>query len=214
MNKLKTATFLLSAALFSCTRMQNQNQAPKPQIDSKFLISCDGIGEVKITDSYVDLEKKFGAQAISEHENTQVGKFTTLWENDPKQINIFWKEKKAPFKTIKYMEAVAPFSSYMTLDSIQNGMTIRDLVKKNGGMPVSFRNVLASSQPGVIVSFNRGDISKSAPCIGGTLEITQQKNVYLTEQNDFRRKEVIESSDRMLERIKVGLSSIRVNGKQ
>ncbi|WP_207425660.1 hypothetical protein [Pedobacter sp. SYSU D00535] len=209
----KTFLLVFLAGLFSCQQKQVA-KAPEPQIDPKKLISCDGIGEAKLSDTYADLEKKFGAAALSEHENTELGKYTTLWENKPEQINIFWEEKSQPYKRIKYMEATDAMSSYLTKDSVRIGLTLREVVKKNGSMPVTFRNFYAEEQSGLITTFNNGEITKVTPCLGGKLEWVKQTNIYAAEHENFKKQEVLESYDKLLQRMEVVLSSIRVSAKQ
>ena len=204
--------FLLFIALISC------NQEKKKEIvipvDPKFLITCDGIGEVKLSYSYTDLEKKFGKTVLSEHENNRTGKFTTLWENDPKQINIFWNESSQPYKTIKYIEAVDGMAPYMTSDSIGVGITLRDLVKKNGSMAITFNNFTNVASPGKIIHFTNGVIPKNNPCLKGSFESTGQKPIDVEDFKKFQAKEELKSFDRILERVDVVLSTIRIEAKK
>src|SRR5690349_17575415 len=103
---------LLFVALVGCNSQSEKKKAVE-SIDPKLLISCDGVGEIKLTDTYVDLQKKFGDTSLTEHENTVAGKFTSVWEGSPKHINVFWKESEAPFKTIKYLEVIDAMAPYM-----------------------------------------------------------------------------------------------------
>lgn len=206
--------FLVSFLFLFIACDQPGKTTKKPEINPGLLISCEGIGEVKLTDSHAALEKKFGAAALTEHENTETGKYTTIWENDVKRVNVYWQESKAPFEKIRYIEAPDALSPYLTADSVRVGLTLRELVKKNGNMTITFRNFFASKQGGLIKTFNSGEIAKTNPCLGGNLEWVKQTNIYVAEQNEFRSKEVLESYDRILERIEVVLSSIRISPKQ
>ena len=184
------------------------------KIDPKLLINCEGIGEVKLTDSYADLQKKFGDTALSAHENNVAGKFTSIWENSPKHINVYWKEDSEPFKTIRYMEAIDGMSPYMTIDSIGVGITLRDLVKKNGNMAITFRNFYTDNSPGLILGYNNGEIPKNNPCFEGILEWTGQKPIDVNEFRAFQELEEVKSFERVLQRIDVVLSAIRVSNKK
>lgn len=183
-------------------------------VDPKTLISCDGIGEVKLTDSYEALVKKFGKEALSEHENTVAGKFTSLWENQPKQINIYWNEPEQPFKTIKYIEAVDAMSPYMTADSIGVGMSLRDLVRKNGNMAITFTNFLADRNPGQIRDFTNGDINNTNPCLEGAFQDNGQKPIDVEEYTKFQAQEEVKSFQSILNRIDVTLGVIRISSKK
>lgn len=193
---------------------QSAKQAKEAKLDSGILISCEGVGEIKINFSYADLEKKVGAKALTPHENTIYGKFTTVWENTPKAVNVYWKEKTAPFKTIDYLEVVDPASVYRTPDSLQVGIGMRDMVRKNDNMPLTFRNFYAAEKSGLITSFNNGAIAKNNPCLTGVLEWSSQQNVYKDQYEAFKEQEIVESYEKILDRIEVNLSAIRILNKQ
>lgn len=202
--------FLLFITLLAC----NSNTEKKVEtLDPKVLISCEGVGDVKLKDTYADLQKKLGDSVLSAHENNVAGKFTSVWENSPKQLNIYWKENEAPFKTIKYIDVIDAMAPYMTKDSIGVGMSLKDLVKKNGSMAITFKNFSAMKEPGVIKGFNNGEIPKSNPCFGGILEWTDQKPIDVNEMREFQAQEEIKSFDRILQRYDVILSTIRLSSK-
>jgi hypothetical protein len=196
----------------SCTPKTEKKSEVK-QLDPKILITCDGIGEVKLSYSHADLEKRFG-DAISEHENNLRGKYTSLWERGPKHINVYWKERAAPFKTIKYIEAVDPMSPYMTKDSIGVGISLRELVSKNGQMPLTFKNFYNKNDPGLIKDFNNGEIPKVNPCFEGTFESTDQRPIDVIEMRAFEKVEEVKSFDRILQRMDVVLNSVRLTAKK
>lgn len=201
---------LLFVAIFGCN---SKTEKKVESIDPKLLISCEGIGDLKITDSYADLQKTFGDSVLSAHENTARGKYTSLWENDPKQINVYWVEQAEPFKTIKYLEITDSMAPYMTKDSIAVGMPLKDLVKKNNGMALTFKNFFANTEPGTIKDFNNGDIPTNNPCFGGSLEWTGQKAIDINELREFQAQQEIKSFDRMLQRYDVVLSTITITKK-
>ncbi|MGV3704099.1 MAG: hypothetical protein ACO1NU_01870 [Arcticibacter sp.] len=209
---------ILLAGLMSCQQPSSNKdaagQSKEAKIDSSILISCDGIGEIKTNISYADLEQKVGAKALTAHENTIYGRFTTIWENTPKAINVYWKEKTAPFKTVDYLEVVDPASVYRTADSLQIGMGLRDLVRKNENMPLTFRNFYATEKSGLITSFNNGAIARNNPCLAGVLEWSSQENVYKDQYEAFKKQEFVESYEKILDRIEVNLSAIRILNKQ
>jgi hypothetical protein len=177
------------------------------------LITCEGIGPVKLSYSYQDLVEKFGAKSLSEHENSITGVYTTVWDSTEKQLNIYWKEKKKPFRTIDFIETGAALNPYVTADTIRVGMLKTELVQRNSGMPLTFVNFYALGDGGVIKSFNNGNIGTSTPCLSGKLEISGQRNVHVEEEKAFRKKEIIESFDPLLNRMEVTLVALRVYNK-
>lgn len=209
---------ILLIGFVSCQQPSEKKQSAKQnseaQVDSGILISCEGIGEIKINFSYADLENKVGAKALTPHENTVYGKFTTVWENTPQAVNVYWKEKAAPFKVIDYLEVVDPASVYRTRDSLRVGLGLRDLVRMNDNMPLTFRNFYAAERNGLITSFNNGAIEQNNPCLTGVLEWSSQENVYKDQYEAFKKQEIVESYEKILERIEVNLSAIRILNKQ
>lgn len=202
---------LLFVALVGCNSKTEKKAAEA--IDPKLLISCEGIGDAKLTDTYADLQTKFGDSVLSAHENNVRGKYTTIWESDPRQINIYWVEQQEPFKTVRYMEVTDGMAPYMTADSIAVGMPLKELVKKNNGMALTFKNFSANTEPGVIREYNNGDIPIKNPCFGGTLEWTGQKAIDVNELRAFQEQQEVKSFDRILQRYDVVLSSITITKK-
>lgn len=205
--------FFLALSLVACQESKKTKPEVKKTIDPKVLVSCDGIGEVKLSDSHANLEEKFGKNAIADHENTIYGAFTTVWENDPRELRIYWKEKSAPFKTINFIEVGTPGAPYMTVDSIAVGMGLRDIVKKNGSISVKFFNI-NQSKPGLITGFNGGNIEKNTPCFTGVLEQTQLKVIHKDELKEFHQQKEVNSYDPILNRIEYELATMRVVRKQ
>ncbi|WP_207421027.1 hypothetical protein [Desertivirga brevis] len=209
----KSYLLFLALSLVACQEAKKTKSEVKKKIDPKVLVSCEGIGEVKLSDTHKSLEEKFGKDALADHENTIYGAFTTVWENDPRQVNIYWKEKSAPFKTIEFIEAGTPGAPYMTADSITVGMGLRDLVKKNGSVSIKFFN-LTQSKPGLITGFNGGNIEKYTPCFTGVLEQTKLQVIHKDELKEFHKQKEVNSFDPILNRIEYELAAMRVLRKQ
>lgn len=205
--------FLLILAACQSPSTKQAHTEKKSTVDPAIRVSCEGIGEVKLTDSYADLVKKFGRKAVSLHENNVTGTFTSVWNNDPRQINVYWKEKTPPYKTIMYMETVHPQAPYMTNDSIRIGLSLPDLVRRNGSMPLTFNNFYVEEESGLIINYNNGEIPRTDPCFEGKLEWVSQSNIYKDDYDAFKKQKVVESSDRILNRMEVMLGSMRVSAK-
>jgi len=211
MNKIVLLLFL-SFLTAACTQNRPQQQ-DESRIDPKILISCEGIGEVKLSYSHADLEKKFGADALTEHENTISGTYTTIWGGELRRLDIYWKESAPPFKQIKYIEVNEVSSPYVTEKGLKVGISLKDVVRINGNMPLTFTNFYAANNSGDITSFNGGDIEKELPCISGRIEMYNKRNVHEDELLKFREKKEIESYETIFERIDAALGSIRVINK-
>ncbi|WP_256010555.1 hypothetical protein [Desertivirga xinjiangensis] len=207
-----TSLFFLSLALFACQEPKKAKQ--KKEIDPKILITCNAIGEIGLKDTHQSLVDRFGKNAITEHENTVYGHYSTVFEGDEKQVNVYWKESSAPFKTVKFVEVNTAGSVYMTKDSVKVGLTMRQLVKLNGFMPVTFKNIWQPSEAGIIKSFNGGTVESNSPCLSGFMEQVKINVVHKDEIKAFRNKEWVESSDPLFNRIDMELSSIRIFPKQ
>lgn len=206
----------VTLSLFSSCQQKpsSSGDGQSSKVDPKILVSCDGIGEVKLTDTYQDLEKKFGAKALSVHENTVMGKYLTLWEGEPKQLNISWEERTLPFKKIKSIETVANDAPYQTADGLKPGMTGGEIQKMNTDMPVTMVNPYSYNDPGLIKSFNNGQIAINNPCLSGHMEISKQRNVPVNEVQAFQKEEIIDSSHKLMaERMTVVLSTLKISGK-
>src|SRR5690606_10084926 len=122
----------------------------------------------------------------------------------------YWKEDEPPFKQIKYIEVSEISSPYVTEKGLNVGISLKDVVRINGSMPITFINFYATDSSGDITSFNGGDIEKELPCIGGHIELYNKRNVQEDELRKLRDKKEIESYETILERMDSALGSIRV----
>lgn len=167
-----------------------------------------------MSDSHQLLMGKVGAGNLSEHENSSSGHYTSIWEGTPKQLNIYWKEPKAPFKTIRYIETAASDAPYTTSEGIRVGISLRDLVKKNGHMPISFVNVFGTeTNSGLITSFHGGDLDNRSDCFSGRLEWVERSNIYFDRLETYKKQKISQSSDYILLRVTLILSSFIIESK-
>ncbi len=196
---------LLFSCLFACqpptNKTKHAGKEPYAGPPAALLVSCDGIGRVKLSDSYADLQKKFPKEVLAFHDNNVSGQFLSIKERSPEQLNVYFKEQKPPFVHIKRIETAADNAPYLSADSLHVGMTLRELVNKNGHMPVTFRNVYAVKNPGLILSFNNGDLQKAQACLSLRMDVSEIATVYVRELNQFKKKDTLQSSDDMLNRI-------------
>lgn len=211
--------FIALAALSAFTACQQPRSAGKRAeavkvVPESLLVSCKGIGKVLLSDSYASLLSKFGQESLSVHENNTKGLYHSVKEGSPGQLNVFWKEKRAPFVHILRIETFAENAPYMTADSVRVGMSMRELVNKNGHMPLSFNNVYADEDPGLIRSFNDGNISKRTACLSGRIDAGAVNNVHVEELKAFKKRKELRSSDDLLNRIETSLGAFVITAKQ
>ncbi len=205
-----TSLFAYLIAFSSC-QPKPKEEAKGPAIDPKVLVSCEGIGEIKLTDSHESLVKKFGANAVSEHSNTTSGAYTTVWDGSAKQVNIFWKETAAPFVHVRYIESTSFEGPYESVSGLKSGMPVRDIPKINTDMPITFHNPFGTESPGLITTFNKGAIATTDPCITGSVEFSRSRNVDEKTLASFKQEKIVDSSHPLLaERMDMILSGFRV----
>ncbi|MXV15009.1 hypothetical protein [Hufsiella ginkgonis] len=196
-------TFLFPAAVAllsfgACQQSKPVSENKEPAVAAKDLVSCTGIGEVKLTDSYQDLEKKFGKANLTEHDNNVLGKFTAIWDQKPEQVNIYWKEKAAPYTHIDFMETVSPDAPYTTQKGLKVGMLMVDVQKINSDMPLTFVNPYANQDPGLITSFNNGELAIADPCLSGHVEVTKTRNIDAKVLAAFTGEKSVESTHKLI----------------
>lgn len=142
---------------------------PPPQSQ---LITCDGIGIIKLSDQLKDLKEKVGTSNISVDsvyaEGDLVEIANVLWKGTTKEIRVYWKARKLSSKNIRVLEAFNPKSIYHFANGVSVGTTMAQLVKLNGGVPISFTGFgIDFPLAGVFAGFNGGKLSKTMPCFTG-----------------------------------------------
>lgn len=206
-----------STLVFACQpRPEAKKAVPVATVAPADEVTCAGIGSVKLSASYADLEQEIGAKALSEHSNSERGNYTSAWADQPAQLNIFWKEKTPPYLHIAAIETVYPEASYQTKSGLRGGMTMEDVQAINSGMPLTFINPLAVNDPGSIRSFNNGRLIVDNPCLSGYVEVGETRNVEQQVLDDFRTKHpVVDGSHPLIQsgRIKVIFSRFRLVAK-
>ncbi|MXV51444.1 hypothetical protein GS399_10725 [Pedobacter sp. HMF7647] len=219
MNYKALAIAFMAIAFSSCIRISfktppvsgdsTQNQQ-SVRVNSKYLISCDGIGEVKLYDTYQDLVNRYGANALTVHENNVSGNYSVIWEGQATEMTIVWKEKQEPFKNISYLKINSDFSSYQTRTGLRLGANRDDMQKANGDLSVTFKNFNDENNPGEITSFNHGSIEQSDNCIGGVIDLTAKRNIDVKELAAFNKEKTISTAHRLMDRMDITLTEISV----
>lgn len=148
-------------------------QVQKPVNDSSTLISCSGIGTIKMSDSYLIIEQKAGKENITTDSNYVEGIFQgiyhSLWKGTPKEIKVFWKNASHE-KQIAVIEIENKSSVYHFANGIKIGTTLAELVKLNDNKPISFYG-FGWDYGGHIVNFGNGKLQQDYSCFSGQLSI-------------------------------------------
>jgi len=133
-------------------------------------ITCWGIGDIELEDSYDILVEKAGLDNIKQDSLFKEGDFerviTRVWPGTNKEIIVHWKEKQAPLASIDMLELRDSASVYHFVNGIKIGSTLEELIKENGGAEFSFYG-FGWDYGGTISDFNSGKLSKKSSLFPG-----------------------------------------------
>src|SRR5690606_12098317 len=117
---------LVGSLAIACQQQQKQQKEETPAVDPN-AITCEGIGPVKLSDSYASLDSAIGADKL-ENGTAQVnGKTvhsTTVFPNEAEEITVFWAESKEPYATITKITVANNFGPYQTAEGLHVGSTL------------------------------------------------------------------------------------------
>lgn len=140
-------------------------------------ITCWGIGDIELEDSYDIVVENAGLDNIKQDSLFKEGMFerviTRVWPDTKKEIIIHWKEKTAPLASIEMLELRDSASVYHFANGIKIGSTLEELIKENGGIEFSFYG-FGWDYAGTISDFNSGKLSNNLPCFQGVLALPQE----------------------------------------
>lgn len=140
-------------------------------------ITCWGIGDIELEDSYDILVEKAGLDNIKQDSLFKEGDFerviTRVWPGTNKEIIVHWKEKQAPLASIDMLELRDSASVYHFVNGIKIGSTLEELIKENGGAEFSFYG-FGWDYGGTVSDFNSGKLSKNLPCFRGVLALPKE----------------------------------------
>ena len=141
-----------------------------------FTLSCEGLGPIRLTDSFDEIKKMVGEDniKIDSHyvEGMYEGQMTTLWPLTNKEAHIYWQEKEPPFTNISSIEINHPMSAWKFENGIKVGISMDELVKINGDKPITFYG-FNWDYGGSISNFNGGAIDAQFPCLSGRFSPTE-----------------------------------------
>ncbi|WP_407428680.1 hypothetical protein [Arcticibacter sp.] len=175
----RVACFALILSIMSCTSSPKVKEEAGDWLQGgdPTEITCWGIGDIELEDSYDILVDKAGLDQIKQDSLFKEGMFerviTRIWPDSEKEIIVHWKEKEPPLATIEMLELRDSSSVYHFTNGIKIGSTLQDLVKENGGIEFSFYG-FGWDNGGTIVDFNSGKLSNNLPCFQGVLAVPQE----------------------------------------
>lgn len=196
---------LAFAALFMASCGGSDQKSEETESGDPNLITCEGIGKVKLSHSHEDLINEFGAENISDttvNDNGTVHR-TYVWAGTPQEVVVTWTESEAPFVKAEKLSVVQEFGDYHLEDGIGIGANLKELVRLNNFLPISFTNFYAATDGyAVIQDFDEeGEITKKYPCLGGKLDIERTDNIDVNLLEDFKKESPVKSSHRAMEYI-------------
>lgn len=135
---------------------------------NSILVSCEGVGKIKMDDTYESIVAKVGKQNVTQDSVFVNGKFTggyatKVWKGTAGEITINWQESQQPFETIQNIIIDEPKATYVVQNGIKMGSPL-SLINKLNGKPVSLIG-FAGKNAGTMMSFNGGNLTAQIPCI-------------------------------------------------
>ncbi|GGC29876.1 hypothetical protein GCM10011386_22400 [Parapedobacter defluvii] len=207
---------LIGAFALACQQPQKQQQEEVPQADPN-AITCEGIGPVKLTDSYASLDSAIGADKLENGTAEVDGKkvqITKVFPNEAEEITVYWAESKEPYQTITKIAVANNFGPYQTAEGLRVGSTLNDLKQYNNFMPITMTNFYNNLDGfATITSFNGGDIETNYPCLGGRLDITKQRGVDVRTLDEIKPESELKSSHKLFNSIDVEVVELNVSRK-
>ncbi len=177
------------------------------------LISCTGIGNIKLSDNMAGLIKKAGQDSIIADSLFLEGSFegivSKLWKNTPYEITVRWNEREAPYRTIRFLE-IREGSVYHFSNGIGIGTSLEEVVRLNEA-PVSFYG-FAWDYGGTFTGFNEGKLAREIPCFDGVFTLPIKGSIAVNTEIVGDKK--IRSDNPALEGFDIKLSVIRINRKK
>ncbi|MDX1905300.1 MAG: hypothetical protein SFU27_14195 [Thermonemataceae bacterium] len=178
--------FVLPLAFSSC---KNKEEKAKNELSTKEisqetekavkkennLISCEGIGKVKFSMSYTDLEKEFGKENIlsdtilagaqmMDEEKTTEDRINTTIKTKEGTLYLTWEAGKEAKKIEKISIAINDNPTYKFANGVSVGTSLKDFKKSNPNGDFEFYG-MGWQYAGIILTEEaKGDFFKDYPC--------------------------------------------------
>lgn len=201
--------FLLILSVSACRNSGSSNTSAQQDEDPD-LITCERIGPVHISATPESLAETFGPDQLLEDTREINGvqrKVTKVFPDEAGEVVVVWSADD-PDK-IDQLLIWNESGPYHTKENLRVGISLRDMVRINNFLPVTFTNFYSSMDGyAQISSFNGGDIEKNYPCLTGKLDIVQFKGVDAFALEDFKNIDTVRSSDKLVQNMVVKISEI------
>ncbi|MCS6833803.1 MAG: hypothetical protein NZ521_09540, partial [Flammeovirgaceae bacterium] len=169
-------SIVISCFLWSCTKSsknETETGTNSSEETTASLITCEGIGEVKITMNEATMIEKFGKENVKRdslyEEEGFAGFATILWQNTPKEVWVMWQDEN--FQKIRTLEVRRNDSIYRTSQGVRVGNSLNEVVAANGGIHIEFSG-LGWDFGGWTQNFSNGTIGKELPCLSLQLDFS------------------------------------------
>lgn len=207
---------LVGSLAIACQQGQKQQVEETPAADPN-AITCEGIGPVKLSNSYASLDSAIGADKLENGTAEVDGKnvhITKVFPNEAEEITVYWAENKEPYQTVTKIVVANNFGPYQTTEGLRVGSTLNELKQYNNFMPISMTNFYNSPDGfATITGFNGGDIETNYPCLGGRLDITKQRGVDVRTLDEIKPESELKSSHKLFNSIDVEVVELSVSRK-
>ncbi len=213
---MRSILSIVLAGTLAIACQQRQQQEEVPQTDPN-AITCEGIGPVKLSDSYASLDSTIGADKLENGTATVDGNtvhITKVFPNEAEEITVYWAEAQEPYTTITKITVANNFGPYQTAEGLRVGSTLNDLKQYNNFMPISMTNFYNSLDGfASITGFNGGDIEANYPCLSGKLDIVKQRGVDVRTLDEIKPEAELKSSHKLFDSIDVEVVELSVSRK-
>jgi hypothetical protein len=200
----------LVGLFLSCNRGPQKEETPAA---NPYEITCDGIGQVKMTATHAELTEQFGSKLLDStyHMGGVDYKASYINLGDSEEIIVQWAEKEAPFTKIQRLIISAPNSAYSLGNGLRVGSTLDEVRTANNFMPVSMTSFY-SAVDGYAHSlgFNGGDIELNYPCVGMSFDITRQYGVDIKMIDELKTASEVKSSHAIFGSLDVQVVAIHI----
>ena len=197
---------LWSVCFMSCqNRAGNETETEDPN-----LITCERIGPVLKNSTASSLEETFGSENLSQSTRNVDGEernITRVFANQPEEVTILWsKEDPNVVEKLIVMDENGP---YHTKENLRVGISLRDVVRINNFLPVTFSNFYSGvGGYGQILSFGGGEIEKNYPCLKGQLDIVRLNGIDVNALETFKELDTVQSNHQLVQNMLIKITEI------
>lgn len=204
--------FVLSSCGGSSENADNQQQEQDPN-----LITCEGIGKVKLSYTHEDLETEFGADNLEDGTQEADGKqvnITKVFPGTAEEVVVAWTEDSAPFSKAAKLSVSDEASPYQLEEGIRVGSALKEMVQANNFLPLTFTNFYANDNGFAnIESFNDGDLGQKYPCLGGVLDIDRTDNLETSLLEEFKQENPAKSNHKAMNFIYANVVELSISAE-